>query len=362
MFWQALVLAIPGIVFYALATSLMIGFALRRRREPGQRPPVSVLKPMADTDLDRLGSFVRQNYPDYQVVVGVRTDTEASRIQDAYPGVETVVTGEPDGANPKTSKLARMIERAKHDLIVVTDEDVTADPEFLNRVARAFEDPRVGAATSLCAVRCASFASAFHASVWAIDKIAFLLIARAVGWLRFGNGCATAVRRSVLEQGGGFEAYADRIGDGYWWPNLAWKAGKRVEILDGFLEMEGPASWKTLWPLHVRYVREQRGLEPIGHFLSITTYAWLWALPWPWEVAAALLALRMSHALFVPRVRRWFWLMPIRDVWSILLWVVSYLGRTVQWRGKRYRVGPGGRLTPVSDTTSVRSPVPGPRV
>lgn len=344
-----------GAFFTLIATLLMLRFALRRTRAPKSRPPITLLKPLAGREegLDEnLRSFFEQRYP-AQIVIGIRGDEieVVERLCAEFPDRDvSVVRVDPAlGANPKTSALAQMAAAAKHDLWVVTDADVKADPEFLDRVAAAFEDERVGAATALCRIPCASFASALHAYVWCLDKFAFLLVAKFFGALRFGNGCVTAIRRSILEQGGGFEAFADRIGDGYWWPNIARRAGKRVELLDRMLLLTGPV--KNVFGLQLRYVREQRALEPWGHLFIPLTYGWVPALALGWlDVASIVLAIRLTHPILAGLPLRWIWLTPMRDIWSLVLWVLSYLSRRVEWRGREFEVKRGGALIEVGDS------------
>lgn len=359
-----------GATFYLMASLLMASFFLRRSRPPIPCPPITLLKPLAGSDetlYDNLKSFFAQAYADYQIVFGVKSSNDPAlasveRLRREFPGRDVAVTisDAAVGVNPKTSNLAQMIATARHDILVVTDADVRADAQFLSRVAAAFADERVGAATAFCLIPCRSFWSALHAYVWGIDRLSFLLVAKFVGTLRFGNGCATAVRRSVLEQGGGFASFADRVGDGYWWPNLAWQAGKRVEILDRTLLLTGaPEDGRSLYRLHERYVREQRALEPVGSFFIILTFGWLPAAVYALasggqalslEMLLGMLVLRLSHPLMAglfhrdARMLAWLWIMPLREVWCLFLWFLSYAGRTVHWRGQEFRIEPGGVL------------------
>jgi len=45
-----------------------------------------------------------------------------------------------------------------------------------------------------------------------------------------------------------------------------------------------------------------------------------------------------------PSVRKGILLVPLRDVVAFGLWIAGFFGRTVEWRGRRYRVDRGGRL------------------
>ena len=39
-----------------------------------------------------------------------------------------------------------------------------------------------------------------------------------------------------------------------------------------------------------------------------------------------------------------FWLVPIKDLLAVVVWALSFLGNSVEWRGQRYRVWRGGKL------------------
>ena len=44
------------------------------------------------------------------------------------------------------------------------------------------------------------------------------------------------------------------------------------------------------------------------------------------------------------RAVRYAWLYPLRDLMGFLFWCVSYTGRTIVWRGDRYRLEGCGRM------------------
>jgi ceramide glucosyltransferase len=43
-------------------------------------------------------------------------------------------------------------------------------------------------------------------------------------------------------------------------------------------------------------------------------------------------------------VGRLLWLVPLRDLLGTMLWLKTFFGSTVVWRGRRFRVGAGGRI------------------
>ena len=39
-----------------------------------------------------------------------------------------------------------------------------------------------------------------------------------------------------------------------------------------------------------------------------------------------------------------WWLLPVQDTVSFLIWLAAFFGKEVEWRGARFRVLPGGKL------------------
>jgi ceramide glucosyltransferase len=64
-----------------------------------------------------------------------------------------------------------------------------------------------------------------------------------------------------------------------------------------------------------------------------------------------LLLIRLSMAItagwFVlrsPDVPRYFYLVPLRDLWGVAVWAAGLFGNTVQWRGRQLRLDRHGRI------------------
>jgi ceramide glucosyltransferase len=74
------------------------------------------------------------------------------------------------------------------------------------------------------------------------------------------------------------------------------------------------------------------------------------AAPWSWVVLGAMLLLRVTVALVMCRsvlqdedtVER-LWLLPLRDLIAAVVWIASFAGNSVTWRGDRFELK-NGRL------------------
>jgi ceramide glucosyltransferase len=75
------------------------------------------------------------------------------------------------------------------------------------------------------------------------------------------------------------------------------------------------------------------------------------SLSWAFFLLLFCLAARVLTAFQLQRrmcqsPRHWIylWLVPIKDLLNAAVWLMAFLGNTVEWRGRRYRVRRGGLL------------------
>jgi ceramide glucosyltransferase len=95
--------------------------------------------------------------------------------------------------------------------------------------------------------------------------------------------------------------------------------------------------------------------RPSGYYGYVVTHATLWGLvalgAHQWQVGAAALAVRVLAGVWVGaailgdrKVLRDFWLIPLRDLFGFAVWVAGIFGDTVQWRDRRLKLRPDGRI------------------
>ena len=92
-----------------------------------------------------------------------------------------------------------------------------------------------------------------------------------------------------------------------------------------------------------------------GYYGSLITHAVVWALvafgAGEWRAGVTALILRvaagwLAGALVLrdPLVKRWFWLVPLRDLFGLAVWAGACSGSTVYWRGLKLRLGKDGKI------------------
>jgi ceramide glucosyltransferase len=196
------------------------------------------------------------------------------------------------------------------------------------------------------------------------DFCASVLAARQLeGGIRFGLGSTLAFRRADLEKIGGFASFADYLADDY-------ELGKRIDDLGLTVKLSDVAVETFLPPYRLReffahqlrWARGVRDARAGGYFGLIFTFGVLWSLLalaasraslWACVGFAATLLLRMAVALLVGRtvlhdrqVSKYAWLIPLRDLIAVWVWLTSLAGHSVTWRGQRFRLN-RGKLTRV---------------
>jgi ceramide glucosyltransferase len=368
-----------SLIFVALAAgssafcALTALAALRYRSvRPGRArkgPPVSILKPLSGVDEgleDNLRTFFEQDYAEYEILFAVRSWKDAAipvveRLRAEYPNVPSrlMVTGEPPYPNAKVYSLDNMLAEARHDLIVMSDSDTRVTPEMLSVLAAEFSDGRVGLAT--CPYRAVpghSFWSTLEALGLNTEFIGGVLVARMLDGMNFALGPTIAARRETLETIGGFDAVKDYLAEDFVMGKLAAERGIGVILSSYVIEHRIGAQRLMANVRHrLRWGRSTRRSRPRGyvgqlftHPLPLAAMAWIAAPQWS-EVALALVALRLAAAwaagIYVLRDRltlRFWWLLPLQDTLSFLVWIGAFFGNTILWRGRKYHLLRDGRF------------------
>jgi ceramide glucosyltransferase len=263
------------------------------------------------------------------------------------------------------SSLRQLESQARYDLLVVADGDVKVGPDFLGRAAAALQEPGVGLVSCpYRAGRTRSLGAVLEALTISADFIPSVAVARDVEGIRFALGAAMAFSREALEKIGGFGALADYLADDY---QLGWhihQAGFEVKLLPYVVETLNPRmSFRDYLAHQLRWTRTYRVCRPLGYFAYGITHALVFSLalaalsgwaPWAFGLLAATLTLRWGLAWFCERVCLQgeiplpaLLLLPVKDLLAFGLWLASFLGNEVVWKGRRYRLSREGRLEPL---------------
>jgi ceramide glucosyltransferase len=366
------VLALAGAVYFAMCIVAARSFERERSsvRETRFTPPVSILRSLMGLDPHMYAAFRSHcvlDYPEYEVLFGVSDPDDPAlalveKLREEFPQVKLRVVHCPQrlGLNGKVSNLAQMLPQARYEHIVINDSDILVPRDYLLRVLAPLAQSQVGMVTALYrGLAGSTLGSKLEALGLSTDFSGGVLVARAMeGGIRFGLGATIATTKTLLREIGGLEPLADYLGDDYELGARTAAAGYEVRLADIVVETTLPDySFGDFWAHQLRWARNVRDRRPGQYLGLIVTFGLVWAALavlaslgawWAWLVLAGVATPRAIAALAVGRgvlqdvqVTGDLWLLPLRDLVALAVWIASYFGDEVEWRGLRFRLRDG---------------------
>lgn len=338
--------------------------------DPKFTPPVSILKPLKGVDPEMYESFrshCLQDYPSsYEIIFGVNdlsdpAVAEVERLKSEFPQVDIrlMVCPASQGTNRKVTNLAQMAREARYDYIIINDSDIRVPGNYLRDVLSRFADPKVGMVTAL-------YRGVPERTIW--SRIESMIIADFAGGIlsalvvdrgiKFALGSTLAISKRVLAEIGGLEPLSNFLADDYELGFRTFQAGYRVALAGIVVETFLPAySFGQMYEHQLRWGRTMRDLRKSAYAGIAFTYGLPWAIlamllagfaPWSLGLLAIVAIARfVSTYAFCKWVvldehsRRNLWLVPLRDFIGVGVFVASFLGNTVTWRGEEFRLKDG---------------------
>ncbi len=356
---------------YALVASRLVANFRGAPVSPAAAEPVTILKPLHFDEpglTAALASVLNQNYAaPIQLVFGVQDGADPAikivrALQEEYPhaDIELVVDTELHGSNRKVSNLINMSRLAKHEIIVLSDSDISVQRDWLLNVVRALSAEGVGAVSCLYTGKPnGSFWSTLSAMGSSYEFLPNVVAGVSLGLASPCFGSTIALRRTTLDRIGGFRALANHLADDYEMGRAVRAIGLKVS-LPAFTVDHATAEqdWTEFYQHEVRWNRTTRVIDPLGHTGSFITQAVPLALLGAMVNEFSLASIGIFATTFASRlVLKWCierkfatyagpdWALPIRDVMSFCVFIASMFAEDVHWRGSRFAVSPSGVLS-----------------
>ncbi len=370
--WAFGLLAIVG-CGYVLATAIAadrFGRTIRAELKAVPEESVTLLKPLYGAEprlAENLASFIDQRWQaPIELIAGIqRHDDPAARAistlrrRNDTAKIVLVTNSRRHGANAKVGNLINMTPAASNDIIVLSDSDMVAPPDYLQRLAHTLAQPGVGAVTCVYRGRGDSgFWSKMGAAGLSYQFLPGVLASIA---LKAGDVCmgsTIAMRRETLDRIGGFDRFADILADDHAIGVAVRELGLKVAIAPMVMtHASTESSFLALAKHELRWAATVRDLNPGGYAgmiatmpvpISVITLVIAPGLPTAMLLASAICARivaghcidRMVGARSAPLL-----LLPVRDLLSFAILISSYFVRSVDWRGEQLRMAPQGRIS-----------------
>jgi ceramide glucosyltransferase len=365
-------------------------FLLDARREPGDTPPVTILKPIAGLDdglRANLESFMGLDYPEYEVIfclqdpedraLGIVTD-----VHRRHPRRTRVLVGDYRGGfNPKVSNLIPGYDAAAHDLILISDANVRVRPQYLREAVSHMADPGVGLVHHLVrgtgGVTLGATLDNGYVNTFLVGAVAL--------FDRLGISCVVGksmlMRKSDLEKFGGLRAVEDYLAEDFALAARLELAGLRTVVSSSLVDRvairtgvrEFVARYSRWGTLRHSISGPAYALEPLTNPVPLALTLGVVAVATGRGIGDPALVLALAAvavkaavdvamtAMLGQRVHvRDAWAGPMRDLLMLLAWLAGYRTRTVMWRDKRLLVTRGSRLE-AAGTGTPRVALTGPR-
>ena len=343
----------------------------------GALPALSVLKPIKglEEELEQnLRSFFAQRYAAPLQYVFSSTEPldpgleVARRVASEFPerDVRFVTSDARFGLNPKVCNLAGALAAVEHDLVLQSDANVRVRPGYLEAVVREFHARDAALLGSLVA---GSGERSLGAALENVQLSSFTTPGICLAYRCAGIPCiigkALLFRRSELEALGGLALVKDLLADDFVLGEAYMNAGKRVvlsRLVVDNINVHAPV--RRFVSRHARWLKMRVVIHTIGFIADLLSNASFFAL-----LAAALsggepslVALYLGVALYKgvkdarmigklrgePLPLRYALALPLRDLILPGVWLHALFSRTTEWRGERFRLGRGSKLTPLS--------------
>lgn len=366
-----LILISGSIAFYITCAVCTLKFFTPNAQEvqPSEEG-VSLLIPVCGIDegaWENWSSFCQQNYPNYEVLFGVLDPEDPAvpllkELAAKYPDrVKLLIGLKPRGINYKDSNLSYLLEAAQHEIIIFADSDIRVIPDYISIVTAPLKDPKVGMVTCgyvgknprTIVAALASFGRCF-------DFIPSALISAVIDdGFKFAVGPTMVTRKATLAEFGGL--HLNRIGSDYNLAKRAVEAGYRIEFSQYILESDttGESFW-SFFQREVRWartIRFNRGLQYYGMIFCygvVHSILLLLISGWQsWAIALCIATFLIRYiqvliAIFTmncPKLLLWLWLLPFRDILSLIVWTLGAFGQQIYWRGRWLTIEKDGLIT-----------------
>ena len=372
----AVLATISSLGYYALCLWSALKFLREPQADKSVRPTkaVSILKPLRGTDPEMYESFRShcvQDHEDYEIIFGVSDANDPAiqlvdQLKAEFPqsAIRLVLCPEKLGNNIKVSNLAQMVRQSYREYLIVNDSDIRVEPDYLRRVLAPLNDVKIGLVTCLYrGVANSTLGSRLESLGISSDFCAGVLVAENIEHgIRFGLGSTLAFRRRDLQAIGGFEALVDYLADDYQLGSRIAALGLKVKLSDDVVETFLPRySLRAFLDHQLRWARTVRDSRFWGYVGLGLTFGLPWAAltlilargtAWAWALFTLTAAMRVSVTLVVGKsvlrdrqVARLLAWLPLRDLLALLVWIASFAGHKIVWRGDRFRLENGKLIT-----------------
>ncbi len=372
--WILLALSLIGTLYMLAAAATLRRFFARAVTPARRSESVTILKPLHGAEphlAENLGSFLDQDHDGpIQLLCGVQSPddpaiaaVEALKLRFPRAPIDLIVDPTLHGANGKVANLINLESHIAHDIVVLSDSDMVARPDYLAGLLAALDRPGTGAVTVAYVGRGdAGFWSRVAAAGLSWQFLPGAVFGVAYGLARPCMGSTIAVRRSTLTAIGGFRAFADVLADDYAIGEAIAAHGLEVTMPPMLVtHASTERNLGEVWRHELRWGATVRDVVPAAYAMGgigMPLPLALLAIPFQPLPGIAMAGMSLLARLIVALAvdartgarTAPYWLLPLRDCLTFAVFVASLTVRSVDWRGATLRIEKHGQISAEPET------------
>lgn len=362
--WFLVAAALACLVFHFATVGLYLARPRRPRRTGGVigLPPVTLLRPIRGDDpfdAETLGSSFTQDYPDYEIIFCVDSADDpaavvARRLIAAHPQARArlLVGANAITGNPKLNNLWKGWRAARHDWVCMTDSNLDLPADYLRTIVGSWD---AGCGLVSCppvGTRPEGMAGRLECAFLNGNQARLQFAGDSIG-AGFAQGKTLFFNRDWLNRAGGLAALGHELAEDVNATRLVRADGLHVRLAPRpFAQPIGRRTLRAVWDRQLRWSRLRRAgfpglftLEilngPLAPMLGLGAGTAMLDTA-PAGVAAAVVACAgLWYGAEALLLRRAGWpagvrdlaVLPVRDLLLPALWVASFGGGGIEWRG-----------------------------
>ena len=187
--------------------------------------------------------------------------------------------------------------------------------------------------------------------------------------IEFSLGPTMAVRKKQVRELGGFACLGDYLADDFVLGEIVAQKGSEVLLAETIPDhLTSGENLVDSLRHRLRWERSSRMSRPAGyvgqlfmHSIPLALIGWALAPHNPLAISLALVCITFRSLVAWqvgwrivrdPNLKRYWWLLPVQDILSFLIWCWGFFGSEIVWRGHHFHVLRGGKLV------SIEKPLP----
>jgi ceramide glucosyltransferase len=356
---QIFVLASLAMTTYAWMLTKSINNP-KKPTKPKRKRPISILKPMKGFDygfVQNIESFFSLDfYPGDELIFCFENKSDGMitfirNMMNVYPHVPAKIStgGWPFGINPKIQNIFHAYQNVKNDMVLISDSNVEAPDNYLNLVDYEHTEGDGVLTAAVVGTRSITMAAQIENMLLQRFYNKWLVVLNSIN-VPIVMGKSIFFSKKNLEKQDGLYHAVRYLAEDYTIGQMHKREGLKTKVLSIPVKQAiGRRTFRELFDRYARWGRMRRAheplvfyFEPLMSFSIVSTmatiafpfwFALIFNTVWCWIEIATLKRLGSETDPLAYMMSEWL---------TLPIWFYTLMSDKVEWRGRIYKMQPGG--------------------